>query len=38
MNLYLLVNLPLGLLVYWLVVDGLLINLVSSMAIAKVIE
>jgi|GEM_PF-2382118 len=38
MNLYLLINLLLGLLVSWLVADGLLINLVSSMAIAKIIE
>lgn len=38
MNMYLLINLPLGLLVSWLIFNGLLVNLFAGIAIAKIFE
>lgn len=38
MNMYLLINLPLGLLISWLIFNGLLVNIFAGIAIAKIFE
>jgi len=38
LNMYLLINLPLGLLISWLIFNGLLVNLFAGIAIAKIFE
>jgi hypothetical protein len=38
MNMYLLINLPLGLLISWLIFSGLLVNIFAGIAIAKIFE
>ncbi len=38
MNMYLLINLPLGLLISWLIFNGLLVNIFAGIVIAKIFE
>ena len=38
LNMYLLINLPLGLLVEWAIVDGLIAYLLTGIAVAKIME